>query len=555
MGLRRGNILKSAFLRQTTESATLAMSNLPLPLPAGDADGQINANLSSIGRTNKIYSEKEEAHIRNVLLAARQQKEEIMDLIGRCEVALAPHKKLPPDVLRSIFHFCNETHAEFPLSNHGVGLRLLRITHVCSAWRQLALETPALWSDVSIYLSPNRSRNHQALSSARQWFARAQDMPRSLFIELGFYDSPHLHDIWEQILQFMALYRLRDLELKYPINHLTLKLPEHAWPSIERLHLIGNNRDNSSTKSLLSDFATFSNLKHLKIRDASHLRGLDNVVRWHQLRTLDIWTFGHSEITPSLCLNVLRQCQLLKSCSLSLAKEPSVASTVASGEENTVLANMDYLRLKLFDGSAASAFLEPFVIPNITTFILELSYLEMSWTQLNCDMPVLIGIIQRSGGMHQIRRLEIDISPLLDIGILLELLPSLEQISIKSGHLTDNAIERLSSGELGPRLCDVSSDHTHNAADKILSMVESRYRHATKSSDSQQIENRFCPFKSISIPCIAMDTSRSYSNRIEFLSLVCNADVWLGVGESEDSEDECSEDEYYSEDEYDDEYY
>ncbi|KAF8346061.1 hypothetical protein F5887DRAFT_1282065 [Amanita rubescens] len=523
-----------------------------LPLPTGNAN---NVDLASIGRTNRVYSEEEEAYIRNVLLVARQQKEEVVDLIGRCEVALAPHKKLPPDVLRSIFHFSNQTRAEFPLSKRGVGLRLLRITHVCSAWRQLALETPALWSELCIYLSSaDRSRHHQRLSSARQWFARAQDMPRSLFIDLvwlGSYNDPYLHDVWEQILKFMALYRLRDLELEYPINQLALKLPDHVLSSIECLHLTGIDNDtvNRSAKSPFSDFGTLSNLKRLKIYKASNLRGLDNVTQWHQLRTLDIRAFEYSEITPSLCLNVLRQCHLLEYCNLSLAKEPSFVSTaVVSGKEKIVLANMHHLSLDFFDGSAASAFLQPLVIPNITTFLLGLAY---PWTQLNCDMPALIGIIQRSAGMHQVRHLKIDNSPLFDIGILLELLPSLEQISIKSGHLTANAIERLSSGKLGPRLCDICLGHTHDAADKILSMVELRHQNATKSSDSEQMESTPCTFKKISIFCTR---PRSYRSRIEDLFLECDVDVWLGLSEDEgleeDSEDEYSEDEHYLEDEH-----
>ncbi|KAF8346072.1 hypothetical protein F5887DRAFT_121815 [Amanita rubescens] len=531
-----------------------------LPLPTGNAN---NVDLASIGRTNSVYSEEEEAYIRNVLLVAQQQKEEIVDLIGRCKVALAPHKKLPPDVLRSIFHFSNQIRVKFPLSKRGVGLRLLRITHVCSAWRQLALETPALWSELSIYLSSaDRSRHHQRLSSARQWFARAQDMPRSLFIHLTWLDdddpgSHLLHGIWEQILEFMALYRLRDLKLEYPINQLALKLPDHVLSSIECLHLttgIDNDTVNRSAKSLFSDFGTLSNLKRLKIRDASNLRGLDNIVRWHQLRTLDIWASEYSGITPSLCLNVLRHCHLLEYCNLSLAKEPSFVSTaVVSGKEKIVIANMHHLSLYFFDGSAASAFLQPLVIPNITKFLLRLAYSEGTRTQLNCDMPALIGIIQRSAGMHQIRRLKIDTSPLLDIGILLEILPSLERISIKSGHLTANAIDRLSSGKLGPRLSDIYLGQMHDAADKILSMVELRHQNATKSSDSEQIESTPCPFNTISIPCTAVNSSGSYRSRIEDLSLECDVDMWLGLSEDEgleeDSEDEYPEDEHYSENE------
>ncbi|KAF8346060.1 hypothetical protein F5887DRAFT_1158416 [Amanita rubescens] len=89
----------------------------------------------------------------------------------------------------------------------------------------------------------------------------------------------------------------------------------------------------------------------------------------------------------------------------------------------------------------------------------------------------------RSGGMRRIRRLEISASSsFLDIGVLLELLPSLESISIKSGRLSHNSIKELSSGKLGPRLCNIYLDLLHDS-DQILSMVESRYQNATQPPD------------------------------------------------------------------------
>ena len=117
---------------------------------------------------------------------------------------------------------------------------------------------------------------------------------------------------------------------------------------------------------------------------------------------------------------------------------------------------------------------------------------------------------------------------MLDVGILLELLPSLDSISIRSGHLTDNTIKRLSSGKLGPRLCEIYLDVLHDA-DQILSMAESRY-------DSEQIKDLPCSFKSIRIPCTAVNSPESYSCRIDFLSRMCNADIQLDISEDQDLE-------------------
>ena len=466
-----------------------------------------------------------------------------MDLIGRCNIALAPHKRLPPDVLQSIFHFCG-TRVQFPLkSKQGQDLRLLHITHVCFAWRQLALEMPALWSKISIYLSEGDWKQHdRTLSAARQWFDRAQDMRRSLSTFFnGFasgiqhvYVSPHLHGLWEKLLEFMALYRLEELDVHYPINRVALKLPNHVWPSIRRLNLEDDGHC-PGEQQLFSNFGKLSNLRHLKVIDSLHLDGIDQIAPWHQLRTFEVWGLTGCSIAPSSCLNVLRQSRLLERCHIKLSQESSFTST----EEKIVLTNMDYFEVGFLGGLEVPMFLRPLVMPNIVTFSLSVAIASMD---LSCDMPALLGIIQRSGGMRRIRRLHIGpSSAVLDVGILLELLPSLDSISIRSGHLTDNTMELLSSGKLGPRLCDIELKFPHNA-DKILSMVESRYQNATRSPDSEQNEDPPCPLKSIIIPCTAVNSPESYECRIEILSSMCNAYIQLYIAQ-ESSEDEDSEDE------------
>ncbi|KAF8346070.1 hypothetical protein F5887DRAFT_1282072 [Amanita rubescens] len=496
------------------------------PIPS-DGDGQLD--VSSIGRANGLHSEEEQLYIRNVLLAAEvllqsgtvdgdlRRREETVDVIGRCKIALAPHKRLPPDVLRSIFHFCGEARIQFPLKHLPL---LCRITHVCSAWRQLALETPALWNGISIALSSysGQKQHDKILSSARQWFDRAQDMRgRSLFIRYDIVGNenvrPRLHYAWEKLLEFIAQYRLEALELAYPINHVALKLPDHVWPSIKHLHLKTMDNRRSTGQQLFSNFGKLSNLRHLEISGSCHLDDMDRVVPWHQLRTFEV--DGNWEITPSSCLNMLRQSRLLEHCRVTLS---SFTSTVNSTEENVVLANLDYFEARFEHGLAVALFLHPLVMPNITTF---------SLGGCRLDIPALIGIIQRSGGMRHIRHLEISyFSPtaVQDIGVLLELLPSLESISIASGRLSDNSIKRLSSGKLGPRLRSISVGTVHDT-DQILSMAELRYQNATQSPDSEQIEDMPCPFKFISIRCHYMDFEESYRNRIKLLLKKCNTRI------------------------------
>ncbi|KAF8346104.1 hypothetical protein F5887DRAFT_123267 [Amanita rubescens] len=491
------------------------MSNLQLEIPRDDEDGQI-INLSSIGQTNKVYSKKEEAFIRSVQLTAEtllqsgtvdgdlERKGGIVDLICRCKIALASHKCLPPDVLRFIFQICAETRVEFSLSRPGVDLRLLRITHVCSAWRQMALETPTLWNKIGITLDhAYQDRNQETFYSARQWFDRAQNIRRSLFVRLDeYYGARQSRESWEQLLDFMALHRLEELELKYPINSLALKLPAHVWSSIERLHLIcvGEGSDNPGRQPLFSNFGKLSNLRHLKIHNSLNLRDMDEVVPWYQLRSLDIFSRWRSDVTLSLCLNVLRQGSLLEYFDVTLEDEPSFIST-AIPEEKIILANMDYFRLEFVHSLQASALFQLLVIPNITTLIIEPAFL--------CTEEC----------------------PPFDVGTWIELLPSLESILITPGFLTDNAIERLSSGKLGARLRVISLQGFLHNADKILSMVKLRYRNATEPSDGKQIEIRLRPFKSVSISCTPVDNPELYHKRVAILE---KNDVYINIGLDED---------------------
>ena len=249
---------------------------------------------------------------------------------------------------------------------------------------------------------------------------------------------------------------------------------------------------------------------------------MDRIVPWHQLRTFEaLWC----PVTPSSCLDALRQSRLLESCCITLSEEPLLTSTVISTEEKIVLANMDYFEAEFLDSSGVPMFLQPLVMPNITTFSLITGYI----LRLSC--AALIGIIQCSRGMRRIRHLNIGLtSTVLDVGVLLELLPSLHSISIRTGYLAGDVIKRLSSGKLGPRLCDIVLNILHDA-DQILSMVELRYQNATQSLDREQIEDTPCPFKSIRIPSV---NESLYRNRIELLSEKCDAMIRLDIDENED---------------------
>ncbi|KIL56552.1 hypothetical protein M378DRAFT_32350, partial [Amanita muscaria Koide BX008] len=69
------------------------------------------------------------------------------DQIRRCKVALAPYKKIPKEIWLYIFElYCQPGR----LSTCVTWQPPVVLTQVCSAWRQIAISMPKLWSDVHL---------------------------------------------------------------------------------------------------------------------------------------------------------------------------------------------------------------------------------------------------------------------------------------------------------------------------------------------------------------------------------------------------------------------
>src|ERR1700678_1835798 len=92
-------------------------------------------------------------------------------LISRYRIALAPHKRLPREMLQHIFHYvfvgCND-------SGPSLQNAPLLLGRICSAWRRTALHMPELWKDLHFFVENAHSRS-QKVKAALMWFSRAGD--------------------------------------------------------------------------------------------------------------------------------------------------------------------------------------------------------------------------------------------------------------------------------------------------------------------------------------------------------------------------------------------
>ncbi|KAJ7595398.1 hypothetical protein C8J56DRAFT_1159888 [Mycena floridula] len=95
------------------------------------------------------HCEREKMRLDGMLLSLRNQKRSLEGLKGDCRGLLAPIRRIPPEILRSIFIFVRPLVriAEDRTINKVDAFRLAAVSH---HWRQIALSTRELWDDIGI---------------------------------------------------------------------------------------------------------------------------------------------------------------------------------------------------------------------------------------------------------------------------------------------------------------------------------------------------------------------------------------------------------------------
>ncbi|KAJ2916952.1 hypothetical protein MD484_g3454, partial [Candolleomyces efflorescens] len=188
----------------------------------------IHQKLDVIGNIDK---EIEGAKIS--LAALEAQRDANKTFVQKHQALITPIKRLPPDILTTVFLTCLPAVelAEASLTcNHPAVV----ISHVCRQWRQLALNTPMLWSRIRLILPLiNYEPYHYPASTEESvdeevaqlfhsdlqllhditvvWFARSKGCPLTIFAEAseGGFVMPQ---VWTLVhSKFQSLQKLVDL--------------------------------------------------------------------------------------------------------------------------------------------------------------------------------------------------------------------------------------------------------------------------------------------------------------------------------------------------------
>jgi hypothetical protein len=179
--------------------------------------------LSQLSRTNTPPSDEEAVNLRTQLPILEQElhhldvqlailltrRGRLTNRIDLCRAALAPHKRLPPELIREIQLFSSTEQATFPLLDGAKECRVV-LSQVCSAWRMVAFDTPSLWNIRIPYL-PATSASSLALIGS--WLSQCSSACLALNMTIGNIDAAKMQSTnWT------------DLQVKHKLDHVVNRL-------------------------------------------------------------------------------------------------------------------------------------------------------------------------------------------------------------------------------------------------------------------------------------------------------------------------------------------
>ncbi|PCH39781.1 hypothetical protein WOLCODRAFT_161867 [Wolfiporia cocos MD-104 SS10] len=304
----------------------------------------------------------------------------ILDLKSELNT-LAPISALPPEILAKIFIAC----VDEPESGFTRGrCARIRLTHVCSHWRSVALQSSALWTDLALPAAP---------ALVQEFLARSKSLPLRLYVYSEDYHfsldgsiasmfqdcHPSLYESMASILKEMPMSRIRTIRMKAVSPASSRRLYDNLdgpAPLLESVEL-----DNRTPYQSIT--ATSSGLPLPPFMHNGHPERLRRLVlKHHPFRWIDIasYSLGHLTISCNLTpagkgnhmqdfLHAIESMPLLETLDMENAI-PSLPSSMTELPRPTSiipLTRLHSMRLSDISSSNCANILNHFSFPALST--------------------------------------------------------------------------------------------------------------------------------------------------------------------------------------------
>ena len=321
------------------------------------------------------------------------------------------------------------------------------VTHVCSAWRQAAVEMPNLWNNVAVTFRIDMEEECALLKSILEAFlSRTGESLISLkIIAKNLLDS---HSFCGSIIDLLLPYigRFRHLSL-HPCEALCslLESKVNALESAELDFSEAFNPDHDVFNTIFLDKTC--NLRRVTISSNFLDLDLDPFhISWANLTQLCLkntylaYSQGHA---------VLRQCVRLVSLAFGIVPDIECRGMT----RNTILPVLESLKVAIYTGEQCGQFLQPFILPSLKRLEIDSISTCSQWSEM-----ILPQLVQRSS--CQLRRFEASALAPSTVTAFLMTVPSLTRLilhNLRVGRLREpiqdkDMFSAIARGSLVPNL-------------------------------------------------------------------------------------------------------
>lgn len=436
----------------------------------------------------------------------RARRDVLHGCTERYRIAIAPYKRLPPEVWREIFFACLPETVYLPPRPDDAPLLL---TRVCSSWRTLVLSTQELWSDFEVALSARARRNYHAMGALNTWLSRCPDRPLAFKIHSAPRAPFPLPGIRHPILPIDLIiphtFRIRSLDLQNISGeqmYALITLPLGSFPLLEEVNIF--LRDSWMFRMEPWEATAFLDAK--KLRSVA-IRGFDGTFNptalnlpWDQLRILHLDTLLSD---PVGCHAMLRLCSELQEASVRVMRIEDSTSRLIGCLPPTRLSKLRSLLIRFESAASHGKFMEPLDLPVLHTLQTRFDWRNDAIGSDDPTTSCYADLISRSG--CPIQRLSIGRNSLeLGFGRLLDVAKDLRELGLADHvRVPVEVWERIGRGELGVKLERLAMDVA--IIDPVLSMLEAKMTLHSNMSGTQ------CTLGGLEIPSCSCLHQRSES--------------------------------------------
>jgi uncharacterized small protein (DUF1192 family) len=354
----------------------LSTNYIPLDSEAEQICQLISGPLEEVSRLDEQI-----ATLQATIDRLSQERKRLDDYIQTHRSLISRARRMPRDVVEEIFIHCLPADRNAAMSASEAPVLLGRI---CSAWRQISMSTPQLWSSlhfpfpkIDLLMSHEFDLLKRRIEVAKGWLNRSGSRPLSLSFwapntRFMFMERVGVEQAIMELMEIFTAHSRQWKSIDIALPDFTLlpsvsTLTEADFPMLRKVEL------EIWTLESGEEFPAIPMLRTQSIRViglASQISPSSYAAHWAQLTELSLHRNLGVEFSWLDALDVLHQTRNLRKCSLKLDSEPTDVQPLPPQQNFIILPFLESLFVYEWGRSDLTNFFNPLVMPHLKSFAL-----------------------------------------------------------------------------------------------------------------------------------------------------------------------------------------